>query len=531
MYRVMLVEDDAPVRERLKTLIDWEKMELCGEAAEGEEALALFEQAQPHIVVTDINIPLVDGLELTRRLKARSPQTQVVVITGYGTMSYAQEAIRLGAADFLLKPVDKAELNKALSKARSSLDERTETLTHIRQMEAIVKESLPLLRERYLLSLMAGEPSQEEEAIRRHLLRLGLKIAGKWFCACVVTLEDQGLNEGRREELLLALSNMTGELAAEAGFTATVCADAQMRLVALVQMQSPQQAQALDEVLVTARDRLRYTFKVDCAAGIGAEVSGLRRLYQSCADATRALQYRALYARNNVVNIKNVFVAPAGSLRDRRKETERMLSAFLAEDREQTFQAIGLCLSGALAESGGAYRHVQRECVILLGELIAAAGEIKWTLNTAVEEDPYLAILGCRDAMDAQQALLRVAGQLLDALAVRRTRRSHQIIQRAQAYIGENLGDPTLNLTRVSTSVGLSSIYFCSLFKQETGQTLSEYINLARVEKAKVLLAATDEKIASIAQQVGYANPSYFFEVFKRLTGERPRDYANRCKK
>ena len=254
-----------------------------------------------------------------------------------------------------------------------------------------------------------------------------------------------------------------------------------------------------------------------------------KRQYQSCAGAARALQFRALYARNNVVNIKNVFVAEAGSPRDRRKETERMLSCFLAEDRSATLKAITLCLGGALAESGGDYRHVQRECVILLGEMIAA-GEIKWTLDKAVEEDPYLAILGCRDAVSAQQALLRVAGQLLDALAARRTRRSHHIIERAQAYIAENLADPSLNLSRVSAHVGLSAVYFCSLFKQETGKTLSEYMNLARIEKAKALLADTDEKIARIAEQVGYANPSYFFEVFKRLTGERPRDYANRRK-
>ena len=108
MYRVMIIDDDKTIREHLKEIIPWKELglELVAEASEGEEAMACFVQEEPHIIITDINIPLIDGMELARRFSEREKDIQVILITGFGTLDYAREAIKAGTVDFLLKPIE-----------------------------------------------------------------------------------------------------------------------------------------------------------------------------------------------------------------------------------------------------------------------------------------------------------------------------------------------------------------------------------------------------------------------------------------
>ena len=153
MYRVMIIDDDKTIREHLKEIIPWKELglELVAEASEGEEAMACFVQEEPHIIITDINIPLIDGMELARRFSEREKDIQVILITGFGTLDYAREAIKAGTVDFLLKPIEVDELLNALNKAIENIKKKAEELAKFQRMEEILQENLPILQDRYVL--------------------------------------------------------------------------------------------------------------------------------------------------------------------------------------------------------------------------------------------------------------------------------------------------------------------------------------------------------------------------------------------
>ena len=210
MYRLMIVDDDALVRERLRRLIRFAdlQLDLVCEAGEGEEALALYEQYRPNLLVSDINIPLVDGLEVIRRIHAKDPDVQAVVITGFATMGYAQESMRLGTVDFLLKPVDENELNTALGNAILRLRARTATVARISELEEIARRSLPILRERYLNSLIQQPQEEDESEIRDHLAKLQLEMTSPCHVAVAMLPDYATVGIAEREKIQLALCNL-----------------------------------------------------------------------------------------------------------------------------------------------------------------------------------------------------------------------------------------------------------------------------------------------------------------------------------
>ncbi len=528
MYRLMIVDDDALVRERLRRLIRFAdlQLDLVCEAGEGEEALALYEQYRPNLLVSDINIPLVDGLEVIRRIHAKDPDVQAVVITGFATMGYAQESMRLGTVDFLLKPVDENELNTALGNAILRLRARTATVARISELEEIARRSLPILRERYLNSLIQQPQEEDESEIRDHLAKLQLEMTSPCHAAVAMLPDYAAVGIAEREKIQLALCNLVQTQLTAQGLTCVSFTDASRRLVFLVGGQKEPLEDRVEEVLIRIQDQIRFYFHIECKAGVGDAVTNLSLLHQSFANAVEAVKSVAIYGRNNVVSSKNVHVRQDELEADFGREMGQLITALKAEDRKGSARIVYRYLNRAWTESSGDFSYVQQECMKILSEILTCSTDLRWSHQKIFDGNPYRMLLECKDIVMAQEALCAIADQYLDALAQRRQHHGHRLVDEAKAFIRNNHASPELNLSMVSAHVGLSTAYFCNLFKEETHQTFTEYLNAERIRHAKILLTETDSTTEEVALAVGFNNPSYFFEVFKRLTGERPRRYA-----
>lgn len=529
MYRLMIVDDDQLIRQRLGKMIRFDdlQLELVCQAAEGEEALSLYEQYHPHIVVTDINIPLVDGLELLRRLHEIDPYLQAIVITGFATMSYAQESMRLGTVDFLLKPVGETELNTALESAIAKLCRQTETVARISELESIVEQSLPILRERYLNHLVQQPPEETEDDIGKHLEKMLLPMRAAHHVAAAMLIDYQAVHASRREHVQLAICNLVQTRLDTQGLPNVAFTDAARRLVFLVRSDGEDMEDRVEEAFIRIQDQIRFYFHCDCMTGIGNTVDQRRKLHQSFQNAVDALKSLAIYGRGNVVSSKNVHIQQDDELEaDFGREMNQLISYLKREDREGSTQVIYRYLSRAWTQSRGDFNCVQQECMKILSEMMTCSTDLRWSHQSIFDFNPYRRLLDCTDMVMAQKALCTIANRYLDAMIDRRHNRGHRMIDSAKAFILEHHASPDINLSMVSAHVGLSNAYFCSLFKEETKQTFSEYLNGERIRHAKKLLMETDMTIEDVAQSVGFNNPSYFFEVFKRLTGERPRRFS-----
>ncbi|EXX84966.1 hypothetical protein BG52_09485, partial [Paenibacillus darwinianus] len=164
MYRIVLVDDEAGVRESIRRRIAWNEhgFECMADCEHGFDALEAAERYAPDVVLTDINMPFMDGLELTRRLSGLYPNTKVIILTGFDDFEYAQQAVKLKVNDFILKPVTARELTAVLDKIRAELDDEKSRREDMELLRRQLHESMPVLRERFLERMVSTDVSARE---------------------------------------------------------------------------------------------------------------------------------------------------------------------------------------------------------------------------------------------------------------------------------------------------------------------------------------------------------------------------------
>ncbi|MBR4169518.1 MAG: response regulator, partial [Lachnospiraceae bacterium] len=164
LYKVMLVDDEADAREAIAKCVDWNAIgyQVVAEAENGEDALEKAEQYAPDVVLTDIQMPFMDGLTFCRKLKSIMPETRIIIFSGYDEFEYAQEAIRLEAEEYILKPINADELIKVFAKIRERLDEDFDRRHNIDRLKRFYQDSLPILKEQFLIGVLEGRLSTEQ---------------------------------------------------------------------------------------------------------------------------------------------------------------------------------------------------------------------------------------------------------------------------------------------------------------------------------------------------------------------------------
>jgi two-component system response regulator YesN len=180
-YKVFLVEDEIVTREGIRDAVDWAAAgyQFCGEAPDGEIALPLIRERQPDIVITDIKMPFMDGLQLCRILRETLPATKIVILSGHDEFRYAQEAIQIGVTEYLLKPIVAQDLLAALRKIAVQLDEERQTRARLEALQEQMATHQPLLRERCLLDLVSGNSSAAE--FIEQARSLGIDLLAPWY--------------------------------------------------------------------------------------------------------------------------------------------------------------------------------------------------------------------------------------------------------------------------------------------------------------------------------------------------------------
>ena len=527
MYKLMIVDDDEYIRERLKGIIDFEELgvTLSCEASNGQEALELFSQNKPDIVITDINIPLMDGLAMARMMQRENKNLGLVVITGYGTLEFAREAIKAGTAGFLLKPINRQELNDTLKSVLDRLEKEAQERIRMWQMESLLQESLPVLKERYLSSILTDSLKESEQEKRSHFKKLNIPIQAQCFCIAVLLPNYLEIDKENWEAIQIAITNISEEILAERGFSCITFFNNTMQAVMLVQSETSGFTYNLELALSTMRDKLRFYSSFDFYGCIGKEVSTLNGLSESYYSAIEAIQYKDFFGENNIVNIKNVFQLEKPRNVSFKTDIGSLEKIFMSGNAEDMSRGVQQYFSRITMVSGGSDALIKRGCIELMVAVRACAETVGISLGH--EDDEFFTHLFFATSMiKTQKLLLDSILRLISALQEKRSTRVSKMVEDAKTYIERHLTDENLNLTTVSEAVGLSSVYFCSLFKKETRITFVDYLNQARVEQAKKLLCSTNMKIYEVSEAVGYTNSKYFFQIFKKITGKKPKEFS-----
>ena len=521
-YRVLLADDEEEIRTGISRKIDWASLGfvLVGEAGNGEEALELAEQLRPDVVLTDIKMPFLDGLELCRRLRVFLPGARLVVFSGFDDFEYARRAVSMGVSEYILKPINAPELIQVLDKLREQLDRQRLERRDMETLRRRYEESLPVLRELFYTRLLSGQirPEQVQDRAARYEIDLP---QGLWTVA-LVHVEGPGDEEDRDELLLLSVQSFLEKhfQLAEAFVRVVLYGD---MAAMLVRLPGEDRLYPLLEELERLSRLSQSYLGLRLTAGVGLPCRGPEELNRSAAGARSALDYRVLAGGARVVYIGDLepqaTAAPAFE-----EEDQRALSAAVKlGTREQVDGVVG-DLMERLRQAGLSLSR----CDLFLLEVVTCLVRLTRSGGVAVEEvfgERFAGAVSVSDFSSLEE-LGRWLGErsrkLHDLLGRRRSDSTWQIVERAKDYIAGHYTDGELSVESLCSHIHLSPTYFSTVFKREMGLSFTAYVTQVRMEEAARLLRETDEKTYRIAEATGFSDPNYFSYVFKRHFGLSP---------
>jgi len=525
MYRILIIDDEPVVREGIAETIDWAShgFILVGACRDGREGLEALERDRPDVVITDICMPFVDGLELASWIGETYPSIRTVLLTGYDEFEYAQEAVRLRVSDFLLKPITADELRVVLDRIRGDLDEERRRAREIDLIRAQLEESLPLLRERFLNRLIHGRAAREETEHRRALLDLPL--TGNAF---VVLVCDRDTPRADEELTVLAIARFIESLLSDDAVVFSTPADS---LVVIVTALSRDEARpAALSYAETISDEVSRNPGRSVSIGLGEVVSALEDVSISYGGARMALDRRPVLGAGQIITVEEARggsgfpVAPDQSaLRD------RFVRAIRTGDAGEARNVLAELMS--LFRAAGAPREVfsvgaQRLLADTLNALEALG--LSYEEIPGLAQNPFERLAAITTLETMERWFLDLEENARTLLDTRRLEHSHRKAVEAEEYIRENYADRGLSLTAVCSALSVSKSYLSPVFKAHTGMTFVEYLTETRMERARELLAHGDLKTYEIAERVGYRDSHYFSLTFRKQTGFSPTEYRER---
>lgn len=543
MIKVFLVEDEIVIRNGIKNSIDWEKegYQFAGEASDGELALPMILKEKPDIVITDIRMPFMDGLELSRMVKKELPDTKIVILSGYDDFGYAKEAIKIGVTEYLLKPVSSAMLLEHLQEVSKTIQSERENQalkdTYLREM----RENEELIKMKFLGELLSGEMSLSaaiEKGKRFHMNLSAQTYQIILFKYMIKNLADAQSSE-TTVEAYEAIEKFVDAFPDVYSFQRGV--EGWAFLVTAEETELEEKTRRFLDQLV----KVLETFpQIDYFGGIGMPVSRLRELRYSFRDADRAFAGRFTQEENQIISSSklpepqkdNDFdVNSVGELSKIQYVIEKFLNSGSQEEVASFVEALfeevpkehfrSLIIRQYVIMN--IYATVASFCEKISADANQNTKDEEAQIKDLKEREELLknAVTSSESLEDIRQY---ISSLLENAIELRNTvsgRRYSDIIMTAKRRIEKDYMSEDISLNTVALDVGMSPSYFSSIFSKEMGKTFIEYLTEVRMEKAKEYLTCSAMKTSEIGYEVGYKDPHYFSYIFKKTQGCTPKEY------
>lgn len=531
MLKVILADDEVRICRLIQALADWKSldMEVVATASNGVEALELIQQYQPDILVTDIRMPGVNGLELIERAKELLPELEIVIISGYAHFGYAQVAIKFGVSDYLLKPIQQRELMETLNKLKERCAKRRSALSEMQQLQQNSRNDWRHLHD-MLISDLIAPPPMECEVMSAALLQ------GRYHFT---------VHEGLLQVFILnfdydpqSISPQAVEIIHENADSllkkelAELCAEMTVsfrpfRAYGILNFPAKKKGD-IRKAMRTCLNQLigqRMLYEnVSFSAALGTCVKGPEDLRLSCKNAEDAIAERLVEGAGHVFELNGSSSCKASGLvsgpllskyqnmLDVTKETARLEEADAAVD--------------FLRQAVEAASNVHGREIINLVIAAARIFLVQLSISDAQEEnDAFIQTCErCRSTDELFGQLRALQRTWLTRIAEQRKNDAIRPIRMAKQYVLQHYAEP-ITLEKICDISGFSVSYFSVLFKKETGEGFTKYLTRVRIDRAKELLQETNKPVSEICRLVGYNDLRHFTQTFKKMTDLSPGQY------
>lgn len=533
MHQILLVDDEPYVVDDLCVSVPWRELgfEQVHKAYSGYEALELLQRYPIDIVVADINMPEMSGLELITIIRRRWKRTRVVMLTGYAEFEYARKAIQEQASDYLLKPIANDQLTLVISRIQQELREEWERWTSYQRTMQTFREHLPLLRDRLLGELLQGRklsPPQLQERLSQFDLPLRPDLP---VCLAVARLEEFFRGRDMNSMLLFeyAILNIAQELFQDR-FHIWSCKDVHDYLVLLLQPREEQEGGA--EIWGEQVAQAAYQLQNNVSTLIGGGLSVVTTGWGAFPDQVYPLYQTAISAIRHHIGSETGFYLKADDAGSAEVaalqplyEPPMLFHMFEANNWQGIEEKLEAIIRDLGSSADRSLEHIQEARLHLESVFYYFAHKNNKLLSDIVG-NPLLELPPFQTPDALREWALTLIVRLREHFDSERRDSRSVLIRKVHAYINDNLH--YVSLQSIADHVGMHPVYLSKMYKLETGRRISDYIGQAKMEKAAYLLTHTPLKIYEIAAELGYSNAHYFIKLFREYADMTPQEFRDR---
>lgn len=526
-YTILLVDDEAAMRETLKRMTPWEDygFEVINEAENGLEALDCIEEKIPDLIITDIRMPYLDGLDLIKIIKDKYPSIMIIIFSGYDEFSFAQDALRYDVAEYILKPISLENMKEILARAKRKLDEEKAEKNDKIKFTAFYQEALPILKEKYFISLLTPVHVFSDEILIEKGKEFGLDIAADKYSIAVL--------EPNNTDLINTISmkeTIDEWFEKQQDAPITFVFENQIVFIFLSKTEAESEAifkKKMHRTLGQLLLQLKRFYTKELKIGVGNIESAPSSLSLSYKDAIDALNYTILYPDQSIISIYDVEKQSLPS--SDAQQTNSLKSDLSLAVKLGSKEDVVKCINALVATPAALQNtfNIPLEVLLMLSEILST---YEASLNDITEDNIYNELSSLNTLSKIHSWVSNICLKAHSLIKGTRKNSHIKFVENAKKVIYENYQNPLFGLDDVCEKIYVSPAYFSTTFKKETGQSFVQYLTNTRLEKAKELLKNTDDKTYQIAEQVGFSEQNYFSFCFKKNVGLSPSQYRQKVR-
>lgn len=535
MDKVLVVDDEEIIRTGIVNHIKKRSpnLQVIGEAENGMQALELCQDTEPEIVITDVLMPEMDGIQFIRELRKRYSDVHVIFISGHDEFTYAQSAMRLGVTDYLLKPFLPEKLEKTLLKVKENLDKQKNFFNNMKNLQNRLEESMPIVRERFYIDMVSNQLTMEDIEYKSSFLNL--ELFANYYTVAILKVNKSKVvrsKEISKEELIqFFLMDTVGQLFSSDIKTFVFGnSDHQLGIIICGNYNKKHQFfQSMNNSLSKLIESMAEHYNVVIYASIGKIYDNILKMPLAYNEAEEAMDYSFASEASTVIHYDEIFLSGTKTY----EKPSKLLKDVIL------YTKIGY-QKQAMEKIEAIFEYYKQNCVIEPNFIKTDVIEVVLGMQKYIEESkgnncflyqqnmsPYEQIQNTDALTELQDLLKHFAKLTIKEVKQIKEGQSTSIIEKLKSISLDNISNKEFNLDYAAAILYISPNYLRQLFKQQTGETFVEYLTAQRMKKAAELISDPSIKISEVSEQVGYGSQSYFSKCFKKFFRVTPSEYRD----
>jgi two-component system response regulator YesN len=511
--KVLLVDDEKLERVLIRNGFDWEAngFEIIGEAGSGKEALEYMEHRKPELVLTDISMPHMDGLELSEQILKLYPKCYIIIVTGYREFEYARRAVKIGVEDFLLKPININEIAEIARRIKEKILQEEEQVQAVERLKASVLADQDIVMESFFQRLV--EKRINEEEAKRKLMLYGCENLME-ECICI----NIKLKEETMEQKLTKEHKDIIDLIKKQEYLNSVCFIHYMQNIIIFFTCS--KYEETKEIATKLHEKIEHTLDVHTTIGISEYHQGFEGIAAAFEESKKALSASVFLGRNRCVTFEEYQEVMSQNQNKEEIDWEDLLFAvnncLIDKVEEYIKEYVNLIRSSRVTD----IEYLRLMTMNILTRVGTTLNKYGISLAQLIgEEQLYKEVRYINTVDEITVYLEKMMHKIMEYHESKKIKQGNKVVEEARAFVNENLFDPELSLRLVASNIYSNESYLSRVFKKEKGISLIEYISKKRIEESIRLLNTTDLKVYEIAEKIGFRDSHYFSICFKKQTG------------